>query len=171
MVRGVILDAGPLLDLLLYRFWTDQRRPVDENRLICTQLGVSPQQLSRFLGSCPRIFLVPGVIVEVGRLAREEVVYWRGKAKKLSLASFWRLTIRELKLMGIDEKWTKFFFLDRKIVEELGPTDAALIRCAQELSQERIPILTHDQPLWGQCHKVHVSCMVTSEILPWIYTV
>ncbi len=163
MIRGVILDSGPLLDLLLYRFWTNRGHSIDVNRLTCSsRFNVSPLQLSRFLGSCRRIILVPGVIVEVGRLARNEVVY--------SLAPFWRCTIRELTLMGIDEKWTRFLLFDGKVVEEFGPTDAALIRCAQELSQEGIPILTHDQPLRGHCRKSHVSCMVTSEILPWLYT-
>jgi hypothetical protein len=153
----------------LYRFWSDQSRPIDENRLVCSkQFNVSPLQLSRFLGSCQRIILVPGVIVEVGRLARDELVHPTG-SREFSLAPFWRLTIRELKLMGIDERWTSFLLLDGEIVGELGPTDAALIRCAQELGQEHIPILTHDQPLWGHCRKVHVSCMVTSEILPWLY--
>lgn len=163
MVRGVILDTGPLLDLLLYRFWTEQGRSIDQARLICSmQFNVSPLDLSRFLGACRRKILVPGVIVEVGRLARSKVVH--------PLAPFWRLAVRELRLMGIEEKWTKFLLLDGRVIGEFGPTDAALIRCAEELTQERIPILTHDQPLWGHCQKVHVSCMVTSEILPLLRT-
>lgn len=163
MLRDVILDTGPLLDLLLYRFWSEQGRPVDETRLICSkQFSVTPLQLFRFLGSCRRIVLVPGVIVEIGQLGRNEIVG--------SLARFWRFTIRELELMRIDEKWTRFLLLDRQVVEQFGPTDAALIRCAQELSEEHIPILTHDQPLWGYCRKTRISCMVTSEILSSVYT-
>lgn len=167
MISRIILDTGPLLDLLLYRFWSEQSRPVDENVLICRkQFNVGPEQLSRFLGNCQGITFVPGVFVEVGRIARD--ILRHSTQRGISMAPFWRFTIRELKQMGVDERWTKFLSLDRKLIEELGPTDAALIRCAHEAGEERTPILTHDEHLRGRCRREGVSCMVTSEILRWL---
>jgi len=162
----VILDTGPLLDLLLHRFWGEHGHPIDESRLVCRkQFNVSPTQLARFLGTCRSIIFVPGVIVEMGRLARDEIGHSGGKPNRISLAPFWRVAIRELERMGVDERWIKFLLLDRKLIEELGPTDAALIRCAREVGEERIPILTHDQHLWGRCRSERISCMMTSDIL------
>lgn len=165
----MILDTGPLLDLLLYRFWSEQGRPIDENRLACRkQFNVSPEQLSRFLGDRRGIICVPGVFVEVGRLARDEIGRSAGRSREASLAPFWRVAIRELQRMGVDERWTRFLLLDQGLIEEVGPTDAALIRCAQETGEERVPILTHDEPLRGRCRRQGVSCMLTSEILEWL---
>lgn len=162
----MILDAGPLLDLLLYRYWSEQGRPIDDNRLVCRkQFNVGPEQLSRFLGTCRAIIFVPGVFVEVGRLARDEIRRSTRRAQDRALALFWRVAIRELRLMGADERWTKFLLLDSKFVEELGPADAALISCAQEAAEERVPILTHDERLWGRCQRERIPCMVTSDIL------
>lgn len=170
MINQVILDTGPLLDLLLYRYWRDQGRPVDESRLLCRkQFSVSPEQLSEFLGNCTGIIFVPGVVVEVGRLARDEIRLSRPRSRRMVLSLFWRLAIRELELMGADERWTRFLLLEGRHVEEVGPTDAALIRCARDAG-EHAPILTHDELLWGLCRKQRVPCMVTSEILRWIYT-
>ncbi len=166
MIVRVILDTGPLLDLLLYRYWSEQGHPIDDSRLLCRkQFNVSPEQLSRFLGTCRAIIFVPGVFVEVGRLARDEIGRSTGRAQGRPLGLFWRVAIRELQLMGADERWTKFLLLDGKFVEELGPTDAALIRCAQEAAEERVPILTHDERLWGRCRREGITCMITSEIL------
>lgn len=170
MITRVILDTGPLLDLLLYRFWSVQGRPIDESRLLCRRrFNVSPKELSRFLGNCTERIFVPGVLVEVGRLARDEFRLPARRSRGIALSVFWRVAIRELTLMGVDERWTQFLLLDRKHVEEVGPTDAALIRCAKDAS-ERAPILTHDEPLWGLCHKEGVPCMVTSEILVHLYS-
>ena len=161
----IILDTGPLLDLLLCRFWSEQGRPIDENRLICRkQFHIGPEQLSMFLGRYQSIIVVPGVFVEVGRLARDELGYAAGQFRKLPLALFWRVAIRELRQMGIEERWTSFLSLDQTLVEELGPTDTALIRCSQETGEERVPILTHDQHLHGKCKKRQISCLHTSEI-------
>jgi hypothetical protein len=155
---------------LLYRFWSEQGRPIDENRLVCRkQFNVGPKQLSQFLGTCRSIIFVPGVFVEVGRLARDEIGRSSGTSRETSLASFWRVAIRELQRMGADERWTRFLLLDRALIEELGPTDAAIVRCAQETGEERVPILTHDEPLKGRCRRQSVSCMLTSEILVWLY--
>lgn len=167
MVRRVILDTGPLLDLLLYRFWSERGRPIDENQLICRrQFNVSPKQLSRFLGNCQSVIFVPGVFVELERLARDKL--GRSTQRGMSLAPFWRFTITELRRMGMDEKWTRLLSLDRRLIEEFGPTEAALIRCAQETGEQRIPILTHDRPLGGLCRREGIPCMVTSDILRWV---
>ncbi len=171
MIHQVILDTGPLLDLLLYRLWSGQGRAVDENRMVCRQkFNVSPEQLSRFLGNCTKLIFVPGVFVEIGRLARDEFRVSARRARETALSLFWRVTIRELMLMGVDERWARFLLLDGRHVEELGPTDASLIRCAKDAS-ERAPILTHDEALWGLCHKESVPCMVTSEILVHLYSI
>lgn len=169
MIPRVILDTGPLLDLLLYRFWSEQGRPIDENRLACRkQFNVSPEQLSRFLGMCRGVICIPAVFVEVGRLARDEIGRWAGRPRGMSLAPFWRIAIRELQQMNTEERWSRFLSLDQTLIEELGPTDAALIRCAQETGEERVAILTHEQFLWGLCRSQDVSCMLTSEILGWL---
>jgi hypothetical protein len=171
VINQVILDTGPLLDLLLYRYWRDQGRPVDESRLLCRkQFNVSPEDLSRFLGNCTTLIFVPGVFVEIGRLAREEFRVSARRARETALSLFWRSTIRELRFMGVDERWARFLLLDGRHVEELGPTDASLVRCAKDAS-ERAPILTHDEPLWRLCHKESVPCMVTSEILVHLYSI
>lgn len=171
VIPRVILDTGPLLDLLLYRFWSEQGRPVDENRLTCrTKFNISPDHISQFLGMCRNIIFVPGVIVEVGRLARDEIGRTPGKSSVLSPAAFWRFAIRELHQMGADERWTRFLLLDQTLIEELGPTDAALIRCAEEMGERRAPIFTHDEPLWGRCRRQGVACIITSEILQWLDT-
>jgi hypothetical protein len=68
----IILDTGPLLDLLLYRFWSEQGRSVDHSRLVCRkQFNISPEQISRFLERHQSIIVVPGVFVEVDRRARD----------------------------------------------------------------------------------------------------
>ena len=171
MIASVILDTGPLLDLLLYRFWSDQGHPIDENRLLCRKhFNVSLEQLSRFLGNCKEIISVPGVLVEVGRLARDELRLPARRTRGMALYLFWRVAIRELRLMGVDERWTRFLLLDEKHVEQVGPTDAALIRCAKDASEHAF-ILTHDEPLWGICKKERVPCMVTSEILVHLYSI
>jgi len=60
VIPRVILDTRPLFDLLLSRFWSEQGRPIDENRLACRkQFNVSPEQLSRFLGMCRGSSLFP----------------------------------------------------------------------------------------------------------------
>lgn len=170
MIVRVILDTGPLLDLLLYRYWSEQGHPIDDSRLLCRkQFNVSPEQLSRFLGNCRELIFVPGVLVEVGRLAREELRRSARRSRGMTLSLFWQVAIRELTRMGVDERWAPFLLLEGKHVEEIGPTDAALIRCARDAS-ERAPILTHDEPLWGLCHKEGVPCMVTSEILVHLYS-
>lgn len=170
MASRVILDTGPLFDLLLFRFWSERGRPIDENRFNCSkQFHVSLKQLSQFLGRYHEIVSVPGVFVEIGRLARDELGRSTGQLGKVSLAPFWGIAIRELRQMNLDERWTEFLSLDQVQIEELGPTDAALIRCAQETGEERIEILTHDAPLRGQCHKQGVSCILTSEILARLY--
>lgn len=167
MVTRVILDTGPFLDLLLYGFWTERGRSVDESQLVCrSKFNVSPEQLSRFLGNCLSIIFVPGVLVEIERLARDKI--GRAVSRRMSLAPFWRYTVTELGRMRVDEKWTKLSSLDTALIEDLGPTDAALIRCSQETGQQRIPILTHDEPLWGICRREGIACMVTSDILRWI---
>lgn len=169
MTSRVILDTGPLFDLLLFRFWSVQGRPIDENRLNCRkQFNVSPEQLSRFLGMCRGIIFVPSVFVEVGQLVRDEIGHSAGQPREISLAPFWRLVIRELHQMNVEEKWVRFLSLDQGLIEEFGPTDAALIRCAQETGEERVPILTHDQHLWGRCQQQRISSMLTSEILSWL---
>jgi hypothetical protein len=71
--------------------------------------------------------------------------------------------------MGVEERWASFLSLDETLLEEFGPTDAALIRCSQETGEERVPILTHDQPLHGRCRKQQISCTLTSEILQRLY--
>lgn len=154
MTSRVILDTGPLFDLLLSRFWSGQGRPNDENRLACCkQFNVRPEQLSRFLGMCQGIIIVPGVVVEIGRLARDEIERSGGQRRGTSLAPFWRLVIRELQQVNADERWARFLSLDQGLIEEFGPTDTALIRCAQETGEERVPILTHDEHLWGRCQQ------------------
>ena len=170
MIPRVILDTGPLFDLLLSRFWGEQGRSIDENRLACRkQFNVSPEQLSRFLGMCRGIIFVPGVFVEVGRLARDELGRSAGQSRGMSLTPFWRVVLRDLQQMNAEERWARFLSLDQALIEELGPTDAALIRCAQETGEERVAILTHDQFLWGLCRSQDVSCMLTSQILEWLY--
>lgn len=170
MIPRVILDTGPLLDFLLYRFWSEQGRPIDENRFACRkQFNVSPEQLSRFLGMRRGVIFVPGVFVEVGRLARDEIGRSAGQSRGASLPQFWRIAIRELQQMNAEERWVRFLSLDQALVEELGPTNAALIRCAQGTGEERVAILTHDHFLWGLCRSQDVSCMLTSEILGWLY--
>jgi len=166
----IIVDTGPLLDLLLYRFWRERGRAINENRLICwKQFNVSPEQISQFLGRYQGIIVVPGVFVEVGRLARDELGHAAGQSRELPLAPFWRVVIRELRQMGVEERWVRFLSLDQTLVEELGPTDTALIHCSQETREERVPILTHDQPLHGQCRRQQISCILTSEILDRLY--
>ncbi len=170
MIPRVIIDTGPLFDLLLFRFWSEQGRPIDENRLNCRkQFNVSPEQLSRFLGMCRGIIFVPGVFVEVGRLARDELGRSAGQSRGRSLTPFWRIAIRELQQMNADERWTRFLSLDQALIEEFGPTDAALIRCAQETGEERAAILTHDKPLRGRCRRQRIPCMLTSGILEQLY--
>ena len=170
MIPRVIIDTGPLFDLLLYRFWREQGRPIDENRLNCRkQFNVSPEQISRFLGLCQGIIFVPGVFVEVGRLARDELGRSAGQSRGMSLTPFWRIAIRELQQMNADERWARFLSLDQTLIEEFGPTDAALIRCAEEMGEERVEILTHDEALRGRCLRLHVSCILTSEILERLY--
>jgi len=166
----IIVDTGPLLDLLLYRFWSEQGRSIDDNRLTCwKQFNVSPEQISRFLGRYQSIIVVPGVFVEVGRRVRDELGHATRQARELPLAPFWRVVFRELRQMSIEERWASFLSLDQALVDELGPTDTALIRCSQETEEERVPILTHDQPLHGRCRRQQVSCILTSEILDRLY--
>lgn len=170
MASRVILDTGPLFDLLLFRFWSERGRHIDENRFICSkQFNVSLELLSRFLGRYHEIVSVPGVFVEIGRLARDELGRSAGQSRGASLAPFWGIATRELRQMNLDERWTKFLSLDQNQIEEFGPTDAALIRCAQETGEERTEILTHDAPLWGRCRRQGVSCILTSEILARLY--
>ena len=162
----LILDTGPLFDLLLFRFWSEQGHSIEENRLTCRkQYNVSPEQISRFLGKHQSIIIVPGVFVEVGRLARDQLGRSTRQSRELSLASFWRIVFRELRQMDIEERWASFLSFDQTLLEEFGPTDASLIRCAQETGEERVPILTHDQPLYGRCRRQQISCILTSEIL------
>ncbi len=162
----IILDTGPLLDLLLYRFWSEQGRSIDENRLQChKQFNVSPEQISRFLGRHQGVIVVPGVFVEIGRLARDQLGRSTGQSRELPLAPFWRVATRELRQMGVEERWVSFLSLDQTLLEDFGPTDATLIRCAQEAGEERVQILTHDHPLYGRCRSQQISCKLTSEIL------
>jgi hypothetical protein len=166
----LILDTGPLFDLLLFRFWNGQGRPIDENQLECRkQFNVSPEQISRFLGRYQSIIVVPGVFVEVGRLARGILNRSLGSGKRELVASFWRFALRELQQMSIDEQWIRLLLLDSQLLEDFGPTDATLIRCAQETGEERVSILTHDQPLHGRCRRQQISCILTSEILQRLY--
>lgn len=170
MIPRVIIDTGPLFDLLLSRFWSEQGRLIDENRLACRkQFNVSPEQLSRFLGLYREIIFVPGVFVEVGRLARDEIGRSARQSRGTSLTPFWRIAIRELQQMNADERWVRFLSLDQTLIEELGPTYAALIRCAEEMGEERVEILTHDEALRGRCLRLRVSCILTSEILGRLY--
>jgi rRNA-processing protein FCF1 len=170
VAQRIILDTGPLLDLLLYQFWKEQGYSIDENRLQCRkQFNVSPEQISRFLGVQQSILVVPGVFVEMGRLARDAIGRVPNRAKGGSLASFWGIATRELRQMRIDEKWTTFLSLEQNAIEEVGPTDAALMRCAQDTGEERVPILTHDEALRGRCHKQQIRCLLTSEILGQLY--
>ncbi|MBM4258670.1 MAG: hypothetical protein FJ147_22560 [Deltaproteobacteria bacterium] len=167
----LILDTGPLLDLLLYRFWSEQGRSIDENRLECRkQFNVSPKQISQFLGRHQGIIVVPGVFVEVGRLAQVELGRTAGQPREFSLGPFWRVATRELRQMSVEERWISFLSLDQTLLEGFGPTDAALIRCAQETGEERVPILTHDQPLHGRCRRQQISCILPSEILQRLYS-
>jgi len=166
----LILDTGPLLDLLLYRFWSEQGRSIDENRLMCRKkFNVSPEQISRFLVRYQSIIVMPGVFVEVGRLARGQLGQSTGQSRELPLAPFWRIVTRELHQMGVEERWVSFLSLDHTLLEQFGPTDAALMHCAQETGEERAPILTHDQPLYGRCRRQQISCILTSEILQRLY--
>jgi len=86
MIASVILDTGPLLDLLLYRFWSDQGHPIDENRLLCRKrFNVSLEQLSRFWAIVRRsslflVFLLKsaallGTNLDSRRGGREEWLY------------------------------------------------------------------------------------------------
>jgi hypothetical protein len=166
----IIVDTGPLFDLLLFRFWSEQGRPIDENRLACRkQFNVSPKEISQFLGRHQGIIVVPGVFVEIGRLARDELIHTAKQSKEPPLGRFWRAATREFRQMGIEERWASFLSLDQTLVEEFGPTDTALIRCSQETGEERVPILTHDHPLHGKCRRQQISCKLTSEILQALY--
>ncbi|MGE0820877.1 MAG: hypothetical protein AB7G75_00425 [Candidatus Binatia bacterium] len=166
----LILDTGPLLDLLLHRFWSEQGRSIDENQLQCRkQFNVSPEQISKFLGRHQSIIVVPGVFVEVGHHAQVQLGKATKQSGELPLAPFWRMVVRELRQMNVEERWISFVSLEQTLLEDFGPTDATLIRCAQETGEERMPILTHDRSLHGRCRRLQISCKLTSELLGELY--
>ena len=146
--RIVILDTGPLWELVLYQ--------------AVTQLGfvslrrnlthfVSPEAYSNcgsFLAAFGQRVTSASVVAELYRHIR--------KTEPRGHSQLWKQVYEEFERMGMDEHVVKLLEMAPDLVTLYGPTDASLIEIAQRNIRQTPVILTLDNRLHAECKRSQI---------------
>ncbi|MEW6606323.1 MAG: hypothetical protein AB1414_02555 [bacterium] len=138
----IIMDTGPLFDLLLANCWWKYFRTFPTEHLRYIRNERQYKNLRDYIFSIELILITPYVLAEINYQLRKI------KDKDGIYNKFWKLTIELLKDNKFQEGVIKIVEIDLQALSNFGLTDAVLILLT---GNTRLPIFTGDSPLKNYC--------------------
>jgi len=149
MNQLLILDTGPLWELVLYRCIDQLRFESLKPDLTHLRERHHYNSLTQFVGSFRRRTTTPGVVAEISRRIRN--------TPKQGHPQFWRLVRTEFFQMRMDEELIKLLDMPLDLVAAFGAVDASVLKLGLLHSASHPCILTGDEALLRECqnHRLH----------------
>lgn len=152
----MILDTGPLRELLAYRAVTQLGFKKLERELNHLHDEERYGRCSDFLAAFRKKTTAAGVIVELGTWIRSTDFGGR--------LLLWALLCDEFRRMGMDEHSVALLDMPIGEVAKHGPTDISLLHHARENVRHKPVVLTIDTQLWSACYGVPVEAKTLQQI-------
>lgn len=152
----LILDTGPIRELLLhhavFQFRFERLRP----ELRCLRTPASYARCSQFIGSFNRKTTSASVVSELNHWIRDTEAHGQ---ERLCHRAY-----EEFRSMQLNEEVIRLVVMDIEMVVRFGPVDASLIELARRHQTEHPLVLTVDSKLCGQCLKAGFSVRLLQEL-------
>ena len=155
--RVLILDTGPLWELILYSAVHNLyfKRLEPELRFVRTALEY--RRLTEFISSFPRRTTTPHVVAEISRKTR-------GTERK-GHAQIWGIVYEEFRQMRMDEELVKLLSMPRDLVAKMGVVDVSIRDLGLRLASTQPLVLSVDSALVSECQKQRVEVRLLSEVI------
>jgi N-acyl-D-aspartate/D-glutamate deacylase len=139
----LILDTGPLWELVLYRAVSVFRYRRLSGELSFLRTPNSYNNLSDYIASFRNKVTAPHVVAEIShKILRTD---------KLGQKSLWAIVYDEFQ--GMDEDLVRLIEMQRSAVERLGSVDASLLKLSSTYSAGTSLILSIDSSLIAECKR------------------
>jgi hypothetical protein len=154
--RHLVLDTGPLWELILYS--AVHSRGIESLRpnLQHLQSDSSYQKLSRFIASFPKRTTTAYVIAEISA----HII----RTKHMRKPELWGLVYSEFSSMGMGEEILRLLELRQELVAEIGAVDASILSMGKKIGQRESLVLSIDFPLVRECKRAGVEAMHLTEV-------
>jgi hypothetical protein len=153
----LILDTGPIRELVLYHAISEFRFDILRGNLQYIRDDESYKRCTRFLALFSQITTTSAAVVV-------ELYHWIRKTEPNGQSKLWRRVYDEFRNMGMDEEVVKLLDMDPDFVVRFGPVDGSLLRLAQRHAARNPLILTTDYPLYGECKKSVIDVSHINEV-------
>jgi hypothetical protein len=154
--RLLILDAGPIRELVVYRAVNE----LDFNKLSGELRHFADvtayTRFSAFLSSFQHRTTSASVVAELYQ--------WIRNTDAAGRKDLWQLTFEEFKNSGLDEHLIKLLDMDIDLVSRYGPTDVSLMEIARSNSSISPLILTLDGRLHSECWNQQIEAELLSVV-------
>lgn len=154
--RVLILDTGPLWELILYSAVHELhfKRLEPELRFVRTTLEY--ERLKKFISAFVIKTTTPHVVAEISRKTRE--------TERKGHARIWRLVYEEFEGLRIDEKLVKLLGMPQDLVAKIGAVDVSLRQVGLGFVSEDPLVLSVDSALVSECQRQGIQARLLFEI-------
>ncbi len=153
----LILDTGPLWELILYSAVHNLRFRKLESELLYLKTKDSFNKLSEFIAFSKGRVTTPHVVSEISfRIVRTE---------EKSKASLWNLVYDEFRSMGMDEELFKLLLMPPESVARIGAVDVSIFQLGANYSFSEAIVLSLDNALIAECNDAGIIAKHISEVI------
>jgi len=139
----LILDSGPIRELLLHHAVFQFRFERLRGSLRCLTTPASYERCSRFIASFRRKATSACVVAELN--------YWIRATEERGRARLWHRVYDEYRAMDMQEEAISLISMDVDMVTRFGPVDASLFELAWRSRGSHPMVLTVDAGLRSRC--------------------
>jgi len=152
----LLMDTGPLWELVTYRAVFDLRFQRLRPRLQFVSTQLSYENLGRYIQSFQTKSTSSSVIVELPYRVRG--------TEPAGQERIWSLIYEEFRGMGMKEQAVSLLDMPIRLVGRYGPTDVSLLSLAQQQIESEPVVLTIDSELRSECLNAGIRAVQIHEI-------
>jgi len=146
--RIVIVDTGPLWELVLYRAVKELRFVNLERDLTHFVSREAYENCGSFLFSFRKKTTSASVVAELYGKIQD--------TQRKGRSQLWGLVYEEFRNMSMDEDVVRLLDMQSDFVAKYGPTDVSLIEIARQNVDQKPVILTLDSQLYTECMRAQI---------------